>query len=631
MKRWISFSALLAVGLGALIYCQMRRVQTPVSPAPILYFIADSEHELTRLPVRFAPLSDADEIRIGDQLARIYVDGWPTSRAETASDDRTVRLYVEQQGARVAAHAHRKLPYKFHYISDMNFINAFALPGGHVYIGAGLISLMDSEDELAAVLGHEVEHIDHYHCAEREQTEEALGHVPLGALAAIPVEIFEAGYSKDQELEADREGTRLAALAGYSPLGAIRMFDTLDHLEHMQTSPAQTPQQELSRMADQMLEGYFRSHPEPQERIAQIKRMVTEGSWTNMPAERNLAVAFIFLTRRAKRALEAGDFKGGVTLAAQSLGEKPDQPEALAVMAEARFALGDYTGSATAYGKVREVSLRDAASIVDFAAGRAKAALASSMYGKAVILAQETLKLEPGNPEALGVLGDAEFAQADFHAAAGAYRKLLESSPTESSRVVDYATALSAEGAPQTASAAFDSWLKALHSPPIAVVSRARVESAGLELLAGNSVPLDRTLAQARAAGVSALDPDLLARLGWWCYRAEKYSEAADFLNTAALGSGNHADGLDTLGWIEIEQDHPDAAARIFSDPMGKAVARWQDHTPDEALKNFSTAVRAKPEWLNPQWVKALHTTRVERSIMEMQAERTRRDRHGIR
>ena len=109
-------------------------------------------------------------------------------------------------------------------------INAFALPGGHVYVGAGLLALMDSEDELAAVIGHEIEHIDHYHCAERVQQEQALRKIPLGGLVALPIELFEAGYSKDQELEADREGTRLAVQAGYSANGAIRMFETFERL-----------------------------------------------------------------------------------------------------------------------------------------------------------------------------------------------------------------------------------------------------------------------------------------------------------------------------------------------------------------------------------------------------------------
>ena len=103
-------------------------------------------------------------------------------------------------------------------------VNAFALPGGHVFVGAGLLELMDSEDQLAAVLGHEIEHIDHYHCAERIQKERALRRLPLGDLVSLPIAVFEAGYSKDQELEADREGTRLSVESGYSATGAIRMF-----------------------------------------------------------------------------------------------------------------------------------------------------------------------------------------------------------------------------------------------------------------------------------------------------------------------------------------------------------------------------------------------------------------------
>src|SRR5439155_24035471 len=134
------------------------------------------------------------------------------------------------------------------------------VPGGHVYIGKGLIWLMDSADELAAVLGHGVEHIDDYHAAERVQTEQALRKLPL-VLVAIPVEVFEAGYSKDEELEADREGTRLAVGAGYSPLGALRMFETYERLYREYVTKAETPQEELAGVAIETLEGYFRSHP----------------------------------------------------------------------------------------------------------------------------------------------------------------------------------------------------------------------------------------------------------------------------------------------------------------------------------------------------------------------------------
>src|SRR5581483_3606456 len=181
-----------------------------------------------------------------------------------------VQSYLKTVGAKVATGAHRKLPYQFHYLDEPYLVNAFAIPGGHVYVGEGLLSLMDSEDELASVLGHEIEHIDHYHCAERAQQEQALRKIPLGGWLTITIEVFEAGYSKTQELEADREGTQLAVAAGYSPSGAIRMFETFDRLYRESRSRPRNPEQELTEMARQTLEGYFRSHPLPSERIAQI-------------------------------------------------------------------------------------------------------------------------------------------------------------------------------------------------------------------------------------------------------------------------------------------------------------------------------------------------------------------------
>src|SRR5436309_3777682 len=98
-------------------------------------------------------------------------------------------------------------------------LNAFSLPGGPVYIGEGMLDLMTNEDELASVLAHEVEHIDHYHCVERVQVEAQLRKLDLdvvGALVEIPLDILQAGYHKDEEFEADREGMYLAVQYGCS-------------------------------------------------------------------------------------------------------------------------------------------------------------------------------------------------------------------------------------------------------------------------------------------------------------------------------------------------------------------------------------------------------------------------------
>ncbi|HET9178909.1 MAG TPA: M48 family metalloprotease [Terriglobia bacterium] len=284
MKRWIALCLIILLAAGAVVLSQKQKGDAPVTPAGLLRWVADAEREFTRVPASVVRLTDEREIQIGDRLAAEYSARF----GPKGPGDTIMAADVQKVGLRLSAYAHRKLPYRFHYVSDNDFINSFALPGGHVFIGRGLMLLMDSEDELAAVLGHEIEHIDHYHCAERAQTQEALGKIPLGGLIGIPIEVFEAGYSKDQELEADREGTRLAVRAGYSPLGAIRMFETFDGLEHAPAGRPQSPQQELSRVAEQTLQGYFRSHPAPSERIAQIKRMIAEENWTNLPAQRAL-------------------------------------------------------------------------------------------------------------------------------------------------------------------------------------------------------------------------------------------------------------------------------------------------------------------------------------------------------
>jgi predicted Zn-dependent protease len=280
MKHRVPFAAVLLLLIAALIWSEVTKAQAPVGPEPILNLIADSQRELTRLPVAFAPLPDAEEIRIGEQLELSYVANFPTS----SDDDRAIEAYVQKVGALDAAHAHRKLPYRFHYIPSRDFVNAFALPGGAVFLGGGLISLMDTEDELAAVLGHEIEHIDRYHCAERIQVEAALHRTPAAGLIALPVEVFVAGYSKSQELEADREGTKLAVISGYSPQGAIRLFEAFERFNPERGVRAGSPQEELSNIALQGLFGYFRSHPSNAERIDQIRNMIADGQ---LPDRRN--------------------------------------------------------------------------------------------------------------------------------------------------------------------------------------------------------------------------------------------------------------------------------------------------------------------------------------------------------
>jgi beta-barrel assembly-enhancing protease len=291
MKRLVAFLMVFLAGLTALYFSERRHESTSVSPNAVLAIAADTQRDLSRAPMRLTRLSDQEEIRIGNELAAPYSD----SNRNLTPEKQALESYVQNIGSVVASQAHRRLPYSFHVIPDRVMINAFSLPGGHVYVGEGLLDLASSEDQLAFILGHEIEHIDHYHCAERIQVEARLRNLKLGvvgALAQIPLEVWEAGYSKDEELEADREGLYVVVRAGYSPFGAVSLFEEFDRLHAEYVIHAKSPEQELSQLAVQSLEGYFRSHPLTSERLAQADTLVVQEHWQERKAQKPFRVEY---------------------------------------------------------------------------------------------------------------------------------------------------------------------------------------------------------------------------------------------------------------------------------------------------------------------------------------------------
>jgi len=276
MRRLIILIVILAAAAGALYYSGRHKQEARVGPEAVLNALAETERELSRMPAAVTRMSDEEEIRTGNALAERY-------SAQYGQGDALMQDYVATVGRKVAAHARRKFDYKFHYVPDETLVNAFALPGGHVFIGQGMIRLMQTEDELASVLGHEVEHIDNYHCVERYQLKARVHGLPLAELLVLPIELFQAGYNKEQELEADRDGTYLAVLAGYSPQGAIHLFETFQRLHRQYVLKAESPDQELSQVAIAGIEGYFRSHPLPEERVNQLERIIAAKKWASVP------------------------------------------------------------------------------------------------------------------------------------------------------------------------------------------------------------------------------------------------------------------------------------------------------------------------------------------------------------
>lgn len=289
---FVLFFAVLGVSIAGLYWSQRRAKTTPVSANAVVDMVADAQRDLTRIPMHFTRISDEQEIAIGQKLSA----GYAVQLTKLSPEEEALQNYVSRVGGTVALHAQRHLPYSFHLIPDHNMINAFSLPGGPVYIGEGMLDQMETEDELASILGHEIEHIDHYHCVERVQLEAKLKKLNLeiaGQLLQIPLQLWQTGYHKDEEFEADREGVRLAVAAGYSPYGAVTMFTRLNELCDEYVIHARSPEQELSELTIQGLSGYFQSHPPTSERLTQVNQLIAEEHWENRKLQKPFHVEYV--------------------------------------------------------------------------------------------------------------------------------------------------------------------------------------------------------------------------------------------------------------------------------------------------------------------------------------------------
>src|SRR5262249_50802412 len=125
----------------------------------------------------------------------------------------------------VTDHADQKMPWTFHLDPDPRFKSAVSLPGGQIIVGGGILSLIDREDELAIVLGHEIAHIDLGQVNQRIADEMKERHLTLEQIEQIPAGDGGKNYGRERESAADQRGMRLAVAAGSSPQAAVRIRD----------------------------------------------------------------------------------------------------------------------------------------------------------------------------------------------------------------------------------------------------------------------------------------------------------------------------------------------------------------------------------------------------------------------
>lgn len=177
--------------------------------------------------------TDGDQVRLGAALAAQY----DRQRGiEPTVESRRVESYLQAVADRLKAHASRKLPYRIHYDPNPAFKSAFALPGGHIVFGGGILALMNTEDELAAVIAHEITHVDERQVDARVAQIAKERHIFPADLSKWKVDDFGPGYTKQQELACDSDGARLAVKAGYSPFGLLHLLQTFQLLAGPQQS-----------------------------------------------------------------------------------------------------------------------------------------------------------------------------------------------------------------------------------------------------------------------------------------------------------------------------------------------------------------------------------------------------------
>lgn len=212
-------------------------------------------------------LSTQQEVEIGQKVIPSAIN-----ENEGLYPEREVQNYIRQLGYKVASVTPRKVNYQFYLVNSAD-INAFALPGGPVFITRGILLKMDNESELIGVLAHELGHINARHHAKFLEKTYGMGILVsiLGialqgseyssaviSLAQVSAGLLQLKFSRDQENEADSLGVRFTYQAGYDPRGLLTMFE------------------KFKSLSQGMSIEWLSTHPLPDTRIRNVQQMISK-------------------------------------------------------------------------------------------------------------------------------------------------------------------------------------------------------------------------------------------------------------------------------------------------------------------------------------------------------------------
>jgi predicted Zn-dependent protease len=217
----------------------------------------------------FSLMSEAQEIEIGRQMDA------EVRREMGVYSDPDLQRYVESIGMRLARASERpNLPWHFALI-DEPAVNAFALPGGYIYLTRGILPFLDNEAELAGVLGHEIGHVTARHAAQQytQATTAGLGvtllsifvpeAAPFQGITETALGMLFLKYGRDDELEADRLGVNYTASTGWNPAGVGGMLQTLARLDEANGTRRGVP-------------NWLSTHPAPADRVQQVQAYIAQ-------------------------------------------------------------------------------------------------------------------------------------------------------------------------------------------------------------------------------------------------------------------------------------------------------------------------------------------------------------------
>jgi len=211
-------------------------------------------------------VSESQEIALGIQTAQ-QVAAQMGPYQDTASQG-----YVSRLGLQLAAHSERpQLPWQFTVVDDPQ-VNAFALPGGFIYVTRGILANMNSEAELAGVLGHEIGHVTARHSAV-QMSRAQLAQLGLGlgtvlrpdlaqyaGVVSTGLQLLFLKYTRDDETQADMLGFRYSLRSGYDPHAMLNLFSMLQGVE--------------SASGQERLPAWSVTHPFPEDRLAHTQQML---------------------------------------------------------------------------------------------------------------------------------------------------------------------------------------------------------------------------------------------------------------------------------------------------------------------------------------------------------------------